>query len=145
MAKRGLGPLLAVLALGAFVLSACGDDYVASEQVSIGGERFSKLRFEDLPHDSRAEVKEAASTIDGIETEVRTVMDTNPELVLRYWETSLADRGWEVVEEPFQYNDAGSWEGIWQRWGRQLVVTSSLQDPDAEGKTPTDYTLAMSS
>lgn len=126
-----------------FGLTACGDDYVARDQPQIGGLRFEKITFADVPRPPNAELK-TSGRADGVDTELRSIPGTSPKIVVEYYEEKLAEAGWTVKNEPGEINGSGEWAGTWTQQGHDLVVDARFGDADDEGVVATDYTLAMS-
>lgn len=145
MPKFSSIPRILMGAIGlALLLTACGDKVDPGDQVSIGGARFEKIRFDDIPRPDNAESK-GQSTEDGVETEEFEVAATGPEQVLTYYAERLPALGWEPVLEPNAFNPAGDWLGQWTLWNRDIVVRAETGEADGDGgPTPAVYTLSLS-
>lgn len=140
-ASRSLLRVSALVLAGVFgagTLAACGAEVDDAAQVTIGGERFEKIRFADLPRPTGAESK-VVEAKDLVETETLEVTGVEPQAVLVYYTEILETEGWEVGEKA-QANRDGSWIGTWNLAGRTLIVRSALKTA-ADGTTSTEFSL----
>ncbi len=136
----------AALALGVVIsaggLLACGDGVDPSTTPQIGGERFEKIRFQDIYRPEGATSKESA-TVDLVQTETLELEDVPPQNVLNAYGVALEADGWTVAEEATEKLDGG-WIGTWRKSGRTLVVDAVTAEPAKEGDPiPTDVTLSF--
>ncbi len=127
-------------AFGAATLAACGAEVDDAAQVTIGGERFEKIRFDDLPRPTGAESK-VVEAKDLVEKETLSVAGVEPQAVLAFYTDALEAEGWEVGEKA-QRNRDGSWFGTWNLAGRTLIVTSSAKT-GADGTASTEFQLSF--
>lgn len=129
---------VAVAALG---LAACGEKVDPASTASIGGERFTKINFDELYRPDGYKPKTLTKK-DLLQTENYSIADLSPQdLVITYDQQLTAD-GWTTVQKPQAKRD-GSWWGQWQNKGRNLVVTAGAGTTTDGSEPPTDVIMAF--
>ncbi|MDH4146090.1 MAG: hypothetical protein OEY23_13095 [Acidimicrobiia bacterium] len=135
---RSVAHRLAALGLGAmiFVAAACGADVDPLSQQHIGGERFVRVDFVDVPRPAEA-VRKTYVRDGDLQTETFDVADASAEAVLAFYETRLAEEGWTVVDEPLDTRDGTL--VTFERMGRSLAVLTDRPDPEGPATLRLDY------
>lgn len=134
---------LVVGAIGLSLLAgACGDDQDPPGQLEGVGQRFDPLTFEDVPAPGNSSIISSTSEA-GVEHEELEISGTSPQLVIEWYETRLAELGWEPSVETTEQID-GDLYGTWTLDNRTLVVVASpgeeLEDGTV-GPIPLSLTL----
>jgi hypothetical protein len=130
LASLGLGVVMAS------TLVACGAKQGALDQPHIGGERFTRVTWQDLPRPANSKQKCYAPT-DGGQSEVRTVPDTTVDDAQGWYDQQLTDDGWAKKTGPTKTVDGTL--VTYDRLGRSITLTFS---PNAGTLTCEDATAA---
>jgi hypothetical protein len=106
----------------ASTLVACGAKQNALQQPHIGGERFTKVTWQDLPRPADSKQK-CYSPTDGGQSEVRTVPDTTVDAAEKWYDQQLTDAGWAKKTGPTETVDGAL--VTYDRLGRSVALTFS--------------------
>lgn len=123
-------------------LSACGDGVDMASVPRVGGERFEKIRFDDLYRPATATRKER-TTIDLVQTETLNLAGASPESVVTTYDKVLTGDGWSEVQPPQEKRDE-SWYGAWSKLGRNVVVVAKVgTSTEEDQQPPTEFVLSF--
>ena len=133
---------LAPLALATAVLFVgCGDRNAATAAGSIGGERFVRVNFDDIPRPEPRVFKEHRRK-DKLQTESFDIAGAPPSNVLAYYVKALEADGWEQTDPVAAIR--GGKQGQWSRFGRTLIVQAKDgTTTDPAKPAPTSVTLSF--
>jgi hypothetical protein len=119
-AIRRLGALGAGALLLA-VLAGCGREQSALDQTHIGGERFERVTFDDLPRpDNGTQVSYTRSGVN--QTEVIEVVATNAENALAWYDQQLTALGWTKKTGPDETREGTL--VTYNRLGRTVAIVA---------------------
>jgi hypothetical protein len=127
-AIRRLGALGAAAAL-LVTLVGCGREQSASDQTHIGGERFERVTFEDLPRpDNGTQTTYEAKGVN--QTEGIEIAATNAENALDWYDQQLTALGWTKQTGPEDTRDGTL--VTYSRLGRTVAIVAA----DGTATTP---------
>jgi hypothetical protein len=137
---RRAGSVVAA-ALLAVALVGCGRESDVSEQPHIGGERFQRVTFEDLPRPENGTQTAYQSEGDN-QTEIIEIAGTDVEDALDWYDEALTAQGWTKQTGPETTRDGTL--VTYSRLGRTVAIlategTSSTTDEPA----PTSVTVSF--
>jgi hypothetical protein len=117
-----------VLAAG---LVACGEDRDPIEQIHLGGERFTRVTFEDLPRPANG--TQTAYMATGLnQQEQLEIPDASADAVLEWYDDQLRDQGWNRATEPEETRDGTL--VTYERMGRTVALLATNEEPTNPGE-----------
>lgn len=126
---------VAALALGAVGLTACGKEVEPTAQPHVGGERFIRVEFKDLPQPEEATVILKAfgerSLLQSMTIETPGTVDS----VMGFYQGALEVDGWELTQAPLPLIGGGTL-ATWSRLGRDLSIEVEPEEPTADDPEP---------
>ena len=135
---RRFAPL--VLAAAVLVVG-CGDRDAATAGGSIGGERFVRVNFNDIPRPAPRVFKEYRHS-DKLQLESFDIDAASSDNVINYYISALQGAGWKQTAEVATIR--GGKQGTWSRFGRVLVIEAKDgTTTDPAKPAPTAVTLSF--
>jgi hypothetical protein len=128
---------VAVAAVAALSLAACGDDSPGptadvdgggeqeDAQPTPGGTAFTDAEFDEIPIPRGATEAGEQTERDGVVTQSYTVTETSPEQIMDEFVTTLAERGWENVES-VRSTGTDSFAAAWVQGDDRLEISALL-------------------
>ena len=121
-------------------LAGCGREQSALDQTHIGGERFERVTFADLPRpDNGTQTAYEAKGVN--QTEVIEVAATNSQNMLDWYDQALTDAGWTKKTGPTETRDGTL--VTYQRLGRTVALVAADGDPKPGQPAPADVTVSF--
>jgi hypothetical protein len=119
-------------------LMACGERQSALDQTHIGGERFTRVKWEDLPRPSNSTKKSYVGT-KFTKTMVLEVPDTSTDNTLAWYDQQLTSAGWNKKTGPDKTVDGQL--VTYERMGRTLALTVFQAPPAGGTASPVSITM----
>jgi hypothetical protein len=138
-ALRRLAALSAGAAL-ALALTACGREQSVLEQTHIGGERFERVTFDDLPRPDNG--KQTSYKAKGVnQTEVVEIAATSAQNALDWYDQALTAAGWTKKTGPEETRDGTL--VTYTRQGRTVALVAAEGQAKGDQPTPADVTVSF--
>lgn len=120
-------------------LVACGREQNVADQPHIGGERFTRVKWDDLPKPSNGTKKSYKATKTN-QTMALDVPDTTADNALAWYDQQLTAQGWSKKTGPAKTVDGQL--VTYDRMGRTLAVTAA-QPANVSGPATVSITLSF--
>jgi hypothetical protein len=118
---------------------ACGREQNVADQPHVGGERFTRVNWEDLPLPTNGTKKSYKATKTN-RTMVLEVPDTTADNALAWYDQQLTAQGWTKKTGPGKTVDGEL--VTYDRMGRTLAITAD-QPASTSGPAPVSITLSF--
>jgi hypothetical protein len=118
---------------------ACGREQNVADQPHVGGERFTRVNWEDLPLPTNGTKKSYKATKTN-RTMVLEVPDTTADNALAWYDQQLTAQGWIKKTGPGKTVDGKL--VTYDRMGRTLAITAD-QPASTSGPAPVSITLSF--
>jgi hypothetical protein len=118
---------------------ACGREQNVADQPHVGGERFTRVNWEDVPLPTNGTKKSYKATKTN-RTMVLEVPDTTADNALAWYDQQLTAQGWTKKTGPGKTVDGEL--VTYDRMGRTLAITAG-QPASTSGPAPVSITLSF--
>ncbi|MFN2606571.1 MAG: hypothetical protein ABR511_01555 [Acidimicrobiales bacterium] len=140
MRRHPAARLLALVAMSAALLAACGSGGSPQAQPAPGQTVFQGGDFDQLPRYPRSTSLNQPTQTAGVVAQTFSVPNATAQQIVQYYADHLA--GWTVTEAVHS-TGTQAYRGAWTKGDRELLVSGSAAPTLSQGKPVVQYSLEL--